>query len=171
MVIDKYGIQLRFAEIKDAEFILSLRTNSNLNQYLSFTSNDIDKQIEWLINYKLRETHKLEYYFIAEMNGIAYGTTRLYNFDEESFETGSWLFSRETPTGVSIKADIMGREFGFETLKAKYCRFEVRKENKSVVRYHLGYKPNLINEDELNFYFTLTQEDFNSHKNKLLKFI
>ena len=171
MVIDKYGIQLRFATINDADFILSLRTDPNLNQHLSFTSNDNNKQVEWLTNYKLREEKKQEFYFIAEIDGIAYGTTRLYNFDEESFETGSWLFSQETPAGVAIKADIIGREFGFESLKAKYCRFEVRKENKSVVRYHLGYKPNLINEDELNFYFTLAQEDFNIHKNKLLKFI
>lgn len=171
MIIDKYGIQLRLAEISDADFILSLRTDSNLNQHLSFTSNDINKQVEWLTNYKLREAKKQEYYFVAEIAGMPYGTTRLYNFDEQSFETGSWLFSKETPTGVAIKADIIGREFGFEALKAKHCRFEVRKENKSVVRYHLGYKPNLTKEDELNFYFTLAQEDFNIHKNKLLKFI
>lgn len=171
MVIDKYGIQLRFVTINDADFILSLRIDPNLSQYLSSTSNDIIKQIEWLTNYKLREAKKQEFYFIAEINGIPYGTTRLYNFDEESFETGSWLFSKETPAGIAIKADIIGREFGFEALKAKYCRFEVRKENKSVVRYHLGYKPKLIKEDGLNFYYTLTQGDFNIHKDKLLKFI
>ena len=32
------------------------------------------------------ETDNQEFYFIAEINGTAYGTTRIYNLDYESFE-------------------------------------------------------------------------------------
>jgi hypothetical protein len=170
--VSRYGITLRLVEVKDAEFILDLRTNSLLNQHLSPTSTKIIDQLNWIQNYKLREQQGSEFYFIAQdIEGNKYGTTRLYNFDEKSFEVGSWIFSPEAPSGMAIKADIICREIGFDLLNADYCRFEVRKKNKSVVRYHLGYRPKKVNEDELNLYFILSKEDFNSHKIKLLKFI
>lgn len=170
MEIKKYGIKLRPVEISDARFILELRTNPELNKYLSFTENNLDNQIEWIKKYKEREIKGEEFYFIAEdINGNCYGTTRIYNFIKDSFETGSWLFSKSTPQGLAIKADIIGREFGFDMLKVNFCHFEVKKNNKTVVRYHLGYEPDLINEDEQNFYFKLSKEKFENHKNKLLK--
>lgn len=168
---EKYGFNLRLAELEDAKFILSLRTNPLLNQFLSATSDDLEKQIEWIRQYKQREKNNQEYYFVAEIDGIKYGTTRLYNFDELSFEAGSWLFSKETPAGLAIKADIIGRRFGFEALNATYCKFKVRKENKSVIRYHMGYQPTLITEDELNYYFKLSRANFENHSEKLLKLI
>lgn len=170
--INKYGIILRLVEEEDADFIFSLRTNSLLNQHISPTSTEIIDQLKWLQNYKLREMQRSEFYFIAEdLIGRKYGTTRLYNFDEKSFEVGSWLFSPESPAGMAIKADIICREIGFNFLNAEFCRFNVRKKNKSVLRYHLAYKPTKIDEDEFNLYFILSKEDFYTHKNKLLKLI
>jgi len=36
-MIEKYGIKLRFVEIDDAEFILSLRLNEKLGRFISPT--------------------------------------------------------------------------------------------------------------------------------------
>jgi len=170
--ISRYGITIRLVDLNDAEFILKLRTNSDLNQHISHTSTNIIDQIIWIQNYKLREQHGTEYYFIAvDIEGNKYGTTRIYNIDEKSFEVGSWIFSPESPPGMAIKADIICREIGFDLLNADYCNFQVRKTNKSVLHYHLNYKPKIVNEDEYNIYFILSREDFNTHKIKLLKFI
>jgi hypothetical protein len=49
--------------------------------------------------------------------------------------------------------------------------FNVRKTNKTVLRYHLAFNPDKIGEDEQNFFFRLTQENFTIQKNKLLKII
>jgi RimJ/RimL family protein N-acetyltransferase len=171
-MIKKYGIVLRLVNESDAKFILELRTNEKLGRYLSQTSEDLTLQENWIRSYKKRENLGIEYYFIVEdENGKKFGTTRLYNPAENSFEVGSWIFSQNSPTGMAIKADIICREFGFETFKTKKCNFEVRKDNKSVIKYHKGYKPTMISEDELNLYFELTFEKFETYSQKLLNYL
>jgi RimJ/RimL family protein N-acetyltransferase len=167
--IDKYGIKLRYVNVNDAAFILILRNDPTLNVYLSKTSNNISDQVRWIENYKLREANNEEYYFITEdLSGIPFGTYRLYNIEQYSFEIGSWLFSPDSPQGMAVKADIICKEFGFESLKADYCRFEVRKLNSAVVRYHQRFQPDKVREDELNFYYQLTREKFEQNKKKIL---
>ena len=53
--IHRYGITLRPVEVTDAEFILELRTDKRLGQFLSTTSPDLDQQREWIRGYKKRE--------------------------------------------------------------------------------------------------------------------
>jgi len=100
--IEKYGIILRAVEIEDSGFILNLRTDAKLSQFISFTDPHIDAQVKWIQNYKKREELGLEYYYIAEdLNGNKYGTIRIYNFDEKSFEIGSWLYTAKFNAMVS----------------------------------------------------------------------
>jgi RimJ/RimL family protein N-acetyltransferase len=171
-MIEKYDLRMRLVEESDAEFILSLRTDESLNQFLSKTSTSLSAQIDWIRNYKIREEAGNEYYFIAiDENGRRIGTTRLYNFEDDCFETGSWIFSKDAPYGASIKADVIGREYGFERLKVNFCKFEVRKKNLNVVRYHKAYKPDLVGEDELNYYFKIDKSKFSMHSQKLIKLL
>lgn len=170
-MIKKYGIIQRYVDESDAEFILSLRLNKKLSQYLTKTENNLEKQIEWIKAYKEREKQGKEFYFITiDENGNRYGVNRLYNFDNYSFEAGSWLFSNETNSSISILADLATRDFGF-CLNEKFnaCRFEVRKDNLSVIAYHKRFKPELINEDESKYYFSVSKNNFEEYKNKLLK--
>ena len=130
----------------------------------------MQKQIDWIKGYKEREARGEEYYFITlDENGKRFGVNRLYNFDEESFEVGSWLFLNEAKSSVSILSDITTREYGFNLKFPKFCRFEVRKENLSVLAYHKRFSPILVNEDDLNNYYILSKENFDEYKNKLLK--
>lgn len=169
---NKYGIILRLVEEEDAEFILKLRCNNLLNKFISSTSGDITDQINWIKNYKKRELAGLEFYFIAvDLEGKRYGTIRLYNFDEKSFEIGSWLFLPNSPLGMAVKAHFAAYEKGFKYLNADYCRFEIRKRNMSVLRYIKDFKTTLVNEDDLNYYFTLTKENFLIRRNQLSKFL
>jgi len=166
--INKYGIILRLVEEKDAEFILTLRTNTLLSRHISHTSDKLTDQIKWIQNYKIRELSGHEYYFITEdLEGQRYGTIRLYNFNEKSFEIGSWIFNNNSPLGMAVKTQFIGFEMGFEVLKKDYCKFEIRKANKAVLRYIDDFKTTLINEDELNFYYVLTKENFLTKQKKI----
>lgn len=166
--IYKYGITLRPVEEEDAEFILKLRTDSELGRFISPTSPKIDDQVKWIQEYKVREKAGLEYYFIAQDQiGNRFGTIRLYNFDVNSFEIGSWLFRSDSPMGMAVKAHFIGFEIGFENLEKEYSRFEIRKKNKPVLRYMKDFITTLVGEDELNFYFTLTKENFYLRRNNL----
>jgi hypothetical protein len=151
--IFKYNISLELVVEQDAIFIVNLRQGER-NKHISQTDTDISKQVEWIKEYKIREANNLEYYFIAkDINKKKWGTIRLYNLNGERFELGSWVFLKNSPEGIAIKSDIIVRELAFEELGFNICNFDVRKDNKNVLRYHYGYKPNIISEDELHFPF------------------
>ena len=170
--INKYNLRLRLVELQDADFILNLRTNQKLNQYLSNTSLELSDQIKWIEQYKIRELKGIEYYFLAiDEDDIKLGTTRIYNIENNCFEIGSWLFSEIAPLGTSIKADLMAREFGFESLGLEYCKFEVRKANIKVLKYHYKFNPEIIGEDDSNIYFKLSKNDFKIQCQKLDKLL
>lgn len=169
--INRYGIILRLVEIEDSEFILNLRTDSKLSQFISPTSPILAEQIKWIENYKIRERENLELYFIAQDNeGNRYGTIRLYNRDKNNFEIGSWLFAHNSPIGMAVKAHIIGYETGYELFNAEYCKFEVRKKNSAVLRYVEFFKPQIVGTDELNVYFQLARDSFYERKNKITAF-
>lgn len=165
---------LRGAEISDAAFIIQLRTGEKASRYLSQTSADVAQQERWLLQYKERELRNEEFYFIAcDDSGRQYGTSRLYHidYDKKEFEIGSWVFMPGTDHSIAIAADIFTRKFGFDNLGMNGCRFEVRKNNFSVIRYHMGYAPTLLGEDDLNYYYSLSKELFERKANQLIKIL
>jgi hypothetical protein len=170
-VIIKYNIVLELVTEEDAQFIIDLRSGRR-STHISYTEPDVLKQISWIKQYKIREQNNLEYYFIVkDLDGNKWGTTRLYNFSNDNFEVGSWVFLDDSPAGIAIKGDIATREIAFEQLGFNTCKFDVRKENKTVLKYHYGYKPLLVGEDELNFYFELNKQDFYKQRDKLIKIL
>jgi RimJ/RimL family protein N-acetyltransferase len=170
-LIEKYGVKMRTVNLDDANFILSLRNDKSLKRFISATSQSIDDQKNWLKKYKERETQNSEYYFIVEnLDGDKLGTTRLYNFHDATFELGSWVFKRNEGT-LAIIADILTKEFAFENLGFKVCTFNVRKDNKNVLRYHKNYEPKILRSDDQDVFFELSKADFNKNKNKFLRVI
>ena len=166
----RYGITQRFVTEADAQFILQLRLDERLSRFLSPTKNDITNQIDWIQGYKKRESEGKEFYFITvDEKGERFGVNRLYNFNNYSFEVGSWLFKDGTPGSMSILSDLATRDFGFEELGFKTCRFEVRKGNLTVLNYHQKFLPEIVAEDENNIYFELSKDNYDLFKNKLLK--
>lgn len=164
--------RMRLVEEEDADFIVSLRTDKDLAKHLHQTSPDVAAQKNWIREYKKRELQEKEFYFVAETyDGEKLGLNRLYNFTDDAFELGSWIFRRGLNENVPILADLAVRDFAFEQLKYKICRFDVRKENKSVVHYHKLFKPQLVREDELNYYFELDYPTYITSKEKILKII
>jgi hypothetical protein len=171
--INKYGCHFRLVDVEDAEFILLLRNNKKLSKHLSPTSTDIEVQKSWIKNYKIREKNGKEFYFIclSPDKKFKLGLNRIYNFNREKFEIGSWLFSKQSEAGNSIICDLFSRTLAFEVLNFNICVFEVRKENKSVVNYHRRFSPKIVNEDDLNYYFELDFPNFEKQRNKLLNIL
>lgn len=169
----KYGLTFRLVDDLDAEFILKLRTDEKKSKYLSLTTSELDSQKIWIRAYKEREKRGEEYYIICTCpnKGLRYGVNRIYNITPKGFEIGSWLFDSGLEIYIPIVGDLEARSFAFEFLKSDFCVFNVRKNNKNVLRYHIGFKPEIISEDEENIYFKLSRELFFKHKNTLLKIL
>lgn len=170
-VLSNYNIKLRLVEETDSSFIIALRTDSLKSRFISPTDLDIEKQKAWIREYKEREKKGNEFYFVAvDQDNIEFATYRIYNKSENSIEIGSFVSKPlyNKPINV-IKVDIILKEFVFSSLGYNQLNFEVRKENKSVINYHKKFNPDLIDEDELNYYFTLSKDSFLSTKSKFEK--
>jgi len=164
-------LQFIFAKENDAEFILGLRTNPYKNKYLNYTEPNLENQIIWLKEYKTREERGEELYYIIYENNIPVGTIRIYNINENDCTTGSWLFSSNTYQLTPIISELLIYEIVYNILKKSTVLFDVRKENKKVVTYHKLKRITLINEDEENFYYSMSRAEWEESKMKIFNLI
>lgn len=166
MILKGQTIDLRLVEKSDAEFILSLRLNTELNKYLSEVSSSLDSQLGWIQNYKEREANKLEYYFIIEDKHTKerWGTIRLYDFRENSFCWGSWIIRPGRPSGTADQSITLLFDFAFFDLGFSKTHFDCRKNNNKALDYYLRMGATVIAEDELNYYFEYTKEEYEKIK-------
>jgi hypothetical protein len=168
---NKYGSLFRLVGPDDAPFIYKLRTDPLLCRFVSPVEGSVNDQKQWIIDYKSREATGEEFYILSidQISGNGMGVNRLYNLNGNSFELGSWLYMPNEDISKSILGDIFTKETGYENLDLDFCTFNVRKANKSVLRYHQGYLPEIMGEDDLNIYFRLSRVNFNKNKLKYLK--
>ena len=173
MIIRGKTIDLRLVEKTDAEFILSLRLNNELNKHLSEVSSSLDLQVDWIQKYKKREVNRLEYYFIIQdkIKKEKYGTVRLYDFREDSFCWGSWIIKPNSPAGTTIQSFVLSIGFGFDHLVFQRARWDVRKENKKAIELYELYGANIVAEDELNYYFEYMKEDYEKTRERYKKYL
>lgn len=159
---------MRMIEESDAKFIVNLRTDEKLGQYISETSSNIEDQIGWIKEYKKRERKRCEFYFLFEdTSKKKWGTIRLYNLKEDSFTVGSWICLHGNKNHIAIKSFLYAIKFGFEKLNYKTCLLDVRKKNLRVLFYLKLFKPVLIKEDDLNYFFSMEKNNFYSNINKI----
>ena len=172
MKIAGKNIQLRTAEISDAEFILQLRTQSDKTKYLSQVENDLAKQQAWLLAYKQKEQNGEEYYFVIESKaGEKLGLVRVYDLQPDSFCWGSWLIKDGAPKTTAIESALLIYEFGFGQLGYKKAHFDVRKGNERVIAFHQRFGARIVKEDELNYYFNYTLEGYLKIKQKYKRYL
>ena len=163
--MERYGLQVRLVNESDAEFIVALRTDPRLSRYIHETSPDIEKQKQWIRNYKKREALGLDYYFMFSVNGERQGVARIYNITEDSFTQGSWLFSPHALLGASVLGNIISSEIGFELPGKKFLYSDARRDN-NTHRFVQTFNPEVIKVDALNVYYKILPEDFNRGKRK-----
>lgn len=165
-------IDLKFVEEGDEEFIARLR--SQKGKFLSRSSNLPSDQLLWIRKYKERERLGEEYYFIIyDKSQKRIGTIRVYNISDSinTFCWGSWLVLDSAPSYAAIESAILIYNFAFNILKKDKAIFDVRKENKSVVRFHKNFGARVIKSDDLNYYFEFTSDDFKLSKIKYKKYL
>lgn len=157
---------MKLVEISDAKQILDFRLNPKLNRFLSVTSDDINAQKKWINDYKEREIRKIEYYFmVLNKIRIPIGTIRIYNIDYNSrrFTIGSWIIKPNEDARAGIEALLAAEMFAFFYLNLDENYFDVRKANKTVVRFHKQRGACVIGEDDINYFFILKKHEFEKY--------
>ena len=172
---EKYGIIFRFVNEADAEFIIRLRTDPKLTRFIHDTDSDIDKQKEWIRNYKIRESAGTEYYFVVNCQNNPVGLIRIYNIHEKVFTVGSIIMGPEAPIHCALAATIMAKEIAFKILDLELeDTFDgVHVDNKQVVKLSLswGKKEYCRFQDVKGEYiaFRLSKEDYLQVKPKKVR--
>jgi RimJ/RimL family protein N-acetyltransferase len=166
------NINLRLAEVKDAEFILKLRMQTHKTQFLNQVENNLEKQQDWLKSYKQKERAGLEYYFIIESkHAEQLGLVRVYDLLSDSYCWGSWLIKDDAPITTAIESALLVYEFGFGELSYKKSHFDVRKGNERVIAFHKRLGATAIGEDELNLYFNYSLKNYLKIKQKYRRYL
>lgn len=172
MKITGKNIQLRTAELNDAEFILNLRTQTEKIKYLSPVEKNLAKQLSWLKSYKLKEQQGEEFYFVIESKDQEkLGLVRVYDLKPDSFCWGSWLIKDGAPQSTAIQSALLVYEFGFGHLGYQKSHFDVRKGNERVILFHQRFGAVITSEDELNYYFNYAREKYVNIKQKYRRYL
>ncbi|TWO16487.1 N-acetyltransferase [Campylobacter lanienae] len=176
-------VNLREVRVEDAEFIFDLR-RSEKARYLDAISNNVEDQINYIKNYLIKDN---EWYFIVEnkkfqplgtlrishvgKEKITLGSLDIKNNDKNYFVIGAWLMIDNATSEESIEGEYLLKRYAFEVLNLEKNYFDVRKGNKRVLNFHKMYGASVINEDDENYYFELTKENFLINSQKFLKMI
>ena len=171
--IERYGIQVRLVNESDAEFIVELRTDNKRAAYISSTNSDVQNQIDWIREYKERESVGEEFYFHITCEGKAAGVIRLYHIHDKEFEVGSIVMMLGTSAACVLATTIIAKEVAFEMLELEIEKSEVYVNNKQVVKFQKSWGKTLVGTrlDEVgeNLIFRLTKEDYLKVKPKKIR--
>lgn len=157
MILGK-NVDLRPVEIEDAEFILSLRLDPELNQYLSQVENDLGKQREWIKTHRLYS--KDFYFMIQNKKQQPVGTIRIYDIKDNVFCWGSWIVVPEARKYASFESVFLLYRFVFFGLGLDKTNFDVRKENGKAVSFYQGFGATIFGETDLDYLMTYTKNTF-----------
>lgn len=134
-VLEGEGFRIRPVCAADVDFILELRCDEQLSQFLNPVDADPAAQIAWLQAYEQRPD---DFYFVIERrsSGRPEGLISLYDVHaaERSAEWGRWVLRKGSL--AALESAWLIYRFAFEQLGLKrvYCR--TVGENTAVVAFH-----------------------------------
>lgn len=162
------NIDLRDITVDDAEFVLGLRTDEKKSRFLHETEPDLNRQIEYIKQYKNRNDSW--YFIIVDKSGKRLGTVRIYDvINNDDFCWGSWLIVDEAPRTTAIESAVMIYDYAFNVLNFTRCHFNVRRDNVNVLRFHEMMGAHRIGETELDILYAYARDTYMAHRNKFLR--
>jgi len=159
----------RNAEVLDAEFILSLRSDSNKSRYLSQTSSEFSTQVAWLNDYA--EKTDQAYFIIESKDGEKLGTIRIYDAKNDSFCWGSWILKDGAHQSAAIESTLMVYSYAIYHLGFRKSHFDVRKGNESVWRFHERFGATRTGETPMDYLYQIELKNIEIAIERYKKFL
>ncbi len=130
-----YRYMLRPVEVSDAEFIVDLRSNPQLNAFIHETSPRVEDQVTWMECYFERSG---DWYFtvVDQLSGLREGVISIYNHDPEqgTAEWGRWIM--RPGSLASLESALLMYRTAFEALGLRETYSRTIVDNKSVISFH-----------------------------------
>lgn len=161
-------LTFRDAEVQDAAFIHSLRTDASKSRYLSAVSGELAEQEAWLERY----TQSIDQaYFIIEYQDAPIGTVRLYDPQGESFCWGSWILHSSRPSQAAMESALMVYAYAVDHLGFRAAHFDVRKGNERVWQFHERFGAVRTAESEIDYFYKLDNEAIAVSRTRYRRFL
>ena len=160
---------LRNAEVADAEFILSLRSDSKKSRYLSQTSSEFSQQVAWLNNYTGKTDQA--YFIIETKQSVPLGAVRLYDAKSNSFCWGSWILKDGAPQSAAIESALMVYSYAIDHLGFQSAHFDVRMGNENVWRFHERFGAVRVDEKGIDYLYQIDLEKILAARLKYKKYL
>lgn len=161
-------LSFRDANVDDAAFILSLRTDENKSRYLSAVSADLSAQQRWLEGYAISQSQA---YFIIEYQKESIGTVRFYDAQQGSFCWGSWILKDGSPMHAAMESALMVYSYAIDDLKFQAAHFDVRKGNEHVWKFHERFGAQRTSETDQDYFYKLDLQSIKSTRKKYAKYL
>lgn len=135
LVVEGEAFRLRPVEVKDAAFILHLRTDPELSRYVHPVSGRLEDQEAWIRDYGARED---DWYWIVarRFREESEGTIGLYDLQRDfaRAEWGRWILKRGSLAATESAWLLYRVAFEYLDLNEVYCRTLVK--NAQVLSFH-----------------------------------
>jgi RimJ/RimL family protein N-acetyltransferase len=161
-------LQFRDANLADAAFILSLRTDAERSRHLSAVSADLADQQDWLAHYAQAEDQA---YFIIEHQQEAIGTVRLYDPQGDSFCWGSWILKSTSTSHAALESALMVYAYAVDHLGFRAAHFDVRQGNERVWKFHERFGAKRVAETALDYYYQIKSEAISASRYHYRRFL
>lgn len=165
-IIEGKYVNIRNIQEDDADFVLTLRCDEKKSQYLNKTEYNIEKQKIFIKNSLKKDN---EWYLIIEnKQRESIGTYRIYDLKKNSFCIGSWLMKDGCSPFEMMEGEYLAKMYAFEQTGLQQFHFSVHKANKKVVRYHKLMGAKIIGENDIEYDFECSKEDYLKNIEKYL---
>ena len=92
----------------------------------------------------------------------------MYDIKGDCYTGGSWLLIPGATPQEALESVLLLKDFAFDVATFNLEKFDVRKSNKKVVRFHKICGAKIVDENDIDCFFELTKEEFNKKKPQLL---
>lgn len=124
-LISGQSVQIRTANIDDAEFSLKLRQNKEIAKYMPSFEGNIDTQKAWIE--KQRASDDCYFFIVESIQGERIGVYSLYNIKDNTAESGRTILIGNPIQ--NMEANIMLFEFAFVHLHLKKVSMYIYSKN------------------------------------------
>lgn len=157
-------VTLRPVDEGDAEYILSLRTDTTLNRFLKSVDNDVEKQRAWITGHNKRA----EGYYFMMINSQQQpcGVIRISDIKEDTCIIGSWIVARECSGFAAVESLMLCFSYSLESLGCSRCIGVMHEDNASVLRVYSALGGTYIGKKEDFLEYEMTKENFKKAKQK-----
>lgn len=147
---------LRNIEVRDAEFIISLRQDSSRNQYLNSVQADVHVQSEYIKNQ--RESPSNVYLVIEDLFNNSVGALKITDLDTTRPSWGSWAIVPGTNPRIAPESAKLTYKVIAQLSNAEEVVFSVSIGNDSVRRFHERCGAKVIDVTDVEYKMSITRK-------------